>query len=256
MIVLVRDTGSEVRAHAGFADREHTRAIAAANVFRIASNTKTFVAAATMKLVEHGVLALDHPIAHMLPSRAERLLDRRYDLNAITIRMLLQHTSGIASHDADNDDGTSSPFLTAVKANPAHRWTATEQIAFSIEHFPPTHAPGAAMLYSDTGYVVLGQVIEHNTSRDLSPSYANAVDSTNSACEIPGGSLSNEYPLRHERALGSNSAMRIGKPSTAQSTSTEEADSFPPSPTSARGGGRSFTTRSSPVTASRRCSRH
>jgi D-alanyl-D-alanine carboxypeptidase len=167
MIVLVRDAGSEVRAHAGFADREHTQPITTAHAFRIASNTKTFVAAATMRLVEHGVFALDQPIANLLPSVVQRLLDQRYDLNAITIRTLLQHTSGIASHDAENNEGTSSPFLSAVKANPAHRWTATEQIAFSIEHFPPTHEPGARMLYTDTGYIALGQVIEHVTAQSL-----------------------------------------------------------------------------------------
>ena len=94
------------------------------------------------------------------------VLDERYDLGAITVRMLLQHTSGIASHDTGSNDGTSL-FLSVVEANPTRRWTATEQIAFSIEHFAPTHAPGERMLYTDTGYVVLGQLIEHVTGLSL-----------------------------------------------------------------------------------------
>jgi D-alanyl-D-alanine carboxypeptidase len=168
MIVLVRDADSEVSAHAGFADREHTQPITAAHVFRIASNTKTFVAAATMRLVEHRVIGLDQPIANRVPSEVRRLLAQRYDLNAITIRMLLRHTSGIASHDTGANDGPATPYLAAVKMNPAHRWTAAEQIAFSVERFPPTHAPGTTMRYTDTAYVVLGQVIEHATTQNLS----------------------------------------------------------------------------------------
>ncbi|MDP9332042.1 MAG: beta-lactamase family protein, partial [Actinomycetota bacterium] len=126
MIVLVRDGDREVCASLGFADRDRSERISSAHVFRIASNTKSFVAVATMRFIEAGVLVLDDPVASVLPSDVHSLLAPRYDLSAITLRMLLQHTSGIASHDADNHDGT-SPFLDAVKANPTHRWNAIEQ---------------------------------------------------------------------------------------------------------------------------------
>jgi D-alanyl-D-alanine carboxypeptidase len=74
--------------------------------------------------------------------------------------MLLQHTSGIASHDTGSHEGTSTPFLAAAKARPDRRWSALDQIAFSVEHFAPLFPPGATLGYSDTGYVVVGQMIE------------------------------------------------------------------------------------------------
>ena len=167
MIVLVRDGAGEVSAAAGFADRDRIERISSAHVFRIASNTKTFVSVATMKLVEVGALVLDDPVANLLPPEVRSLLARRYDLGAITLRMLLQHTSGIASHDAGSHNGT-SPYLDASEANPTHRWTAIDQITFSVEHFAPTHPPGGSMLYTDTGYVVLGRILEHLTGASLS----------------------------------------------------------------------------------------
>ena len=166
MIVDARGPDADVCVAAGFADRDHLEPMTFAHVFRIASNTKTFVAAASMRLVETDAFRLDDAIETMLPGDVRSVLSSRYDLSAITIRMLLQHTSGIASHDTGSHDGWSA-FLERVRRDPTHQWTALEQIEFSVEHFPPTHAPGAAMQYTDTGYVVLGQLLEHITNARL-----------------------------------------------------------------------------------------
>jgi D-alanyl-D-alanine carboxypeptidase len=166
MIVEVRGVDSDLCVAAGWADRDRSEAMTVAHVFRIASNTKTFVAAAAMRLVELGVFGLDDVIVHLVPSDIRSVLAHRYDLAAITVRMLLQHTSGIASHDAGSHDG-SSPFLDAVRVDPTQCWTALEQIAFSVEHFSPTDSPGASVRYTDTGYVVLGQLLEHVTGATL-----------------------------------------------------------------------------------------
>jgi D-alanyl-D-alanine carboxypeptidase len=166
-IVLVRTRNAEVLGQAGFADIEHRRPMSAGHAFRIASNTKTFVAATTMSLLADRRMALDDPIDGILPDEVHDLLSRRYDLTAITVRMLLQHTSGIASHDTGSHDGTSSPFLAAAKASPQRQWTAIEQIEFSLDRFEPTFPPGHAMAYSDTGYVVLGQVVEFVSGEPL-----------------------------------------------------------------------------------------
>jgi D-alanyl-D-alanine carboxypeptidase len=160
IIVNVRSVDSDVCVAAGFARPDRTESMTPAHVFRIASNTKTFVAAATMRLVELGAFGLDDSIALLAPGDVLSVLSRRYDLAQITVRMLLQHTSGIASHDTGSPDG-SSLYLDAIRASPHHQWTALEQITFAVEHFPPTHAPGGPMQYTDTGYVVLGQVLEH-----------------------------------------------------------------------------------------------
>jgi D-alanyl-D-alanine carboxypeptidase len=166
IVVDVRGRDSQVCVAAGFADAPRTEMMTPGHVFRIASNTKTFVAAATMRLVELGAFALDDAIGHRLPGDIRSVLARRYDLAAITVRMLLQHTSGIASHDAVGVND-SSPFLDAIRANPAHQWTALEQVVFSVERFAPTHGPGERMQYTDTGYVVLGQLLEHVTDSTL-----------------------------------------------------------------------------------------
>jgi D-alanyl-D-alanine carboxypeptidase len=166
-LVIIRDTNRETKASTGFADRERSEPMSTEHVFRIASNTKTFVAVATMKLVEDHVVALDSPIAAILPPPVRSLLAHRYDLSAITLRMLLQHASGIASHCEFAHEGTTSPFLAAFKADPTKQWTAIEEIAFSIDHFAPTHPPGTRMLYTDTGYIVLGQVLEFVTGTSL-----------------------------------------------------------------------------------------
>ena len=167
IVVAVRDPNGERVLHAGFADAEHREPITAAHCFRIASNTKTFVAAATMRLVERGRFALDRPIGGLLPDDVRELLERRYDLGEITTRMLLQHTSGIASHDTVGHDGAATPFLAAVARDPAHHWTAYEQIEFSVKRFAPAHEPGGGMRYTDTGYVVLGRLVEHVTGASL-----------------------------------------------------------------------------------------
>ena len=87
-----------------------------AHTFRIASNTETFVAVATMKLVEAGTLQLDNPIAGVVPDDVRSVLAGRYDLTAITVRMLLQHTSGIASHE---DAGAVEVRVCRVKSRSA-----------------------------------------------------------------------------------------------------------------------------------------
>lgn len=166
MIVDVRGVDSHFCVAAGFADREHSETMTPAHVFRIASNTKTFVAVATMRLVELGAFALDEPIERLVPGDVRGVLARRYDLAEITVRMLLRHTSGIASHDTGSDDG-STLFLEAVRSDPSHHWTALEQISFSVERFPPTHSPRGPMQYTDTGYIVLGQLLEHMTGSTL-----------------------------------------------------------------------------------------
>jgi D-alanyl-D-alanine carboxypeptidase len=166
MIVDVRGVDSAISVAAGFADQERSDPMTTTHVFRIASNTKTFVAAATMRLIELDAFGLDESIAQLVPSDVRSVLSRRYDLAGITVRMLLQHTSGVASHDSGSHDD-SSLFLDAVRGDPGRHWTALEQIAFSVEHFSATHAPGGPMQYTDTGYVVLGQLLEHVTNTPL-----------------------------------------------------------------------------------------
>ena len=140
---------------AGVSDMATGAPLTRDNPVRIASNTKTFLAAATLRLWEEGRLGLDDPVArHLPPEVAAMLASDGYDLEAMTVRHLLTHTSGLFDY-ADRDR-----FIEAILADPHHRWTPEEQIGLAVEWGEPYGAPGTVYRYSDTGYVVLGLVLE------------------------------------------------------------------------------------------------
>jgi D-alanyl-D-alanine carboxypeptidase len=156
---------------AGVANRETGAPLMRTNPVRIASNTKTYVAAAILRLWEEGRLGLDDPLSMHLPAEyAEVLAGDGYDLEAITIRHLLTHTSGLYDY-ADRD-----LFVEAVLADPTHRWTPEEQIALAVKWGDPYGAPGEVYRYSDTGYVVLGLILQSVYGKPLAPSLRELLD--------------------------------------------------------------------------------
>lgn len=131
-------------------------AINPAATMRVASNTKTFVAAAALRLVEQGALDLDASVDETLPLRLAALLEEGgYDIDAITARMLLQHVSGLPDH-AQLD-----VYFEQILAQPDRRWSREEQIALAMSHGEPVGGPAERFSYSDTGYVLLGAIIEN-----------------------------------------------------------------------------------------------
>ena len=83
----------------GTEDRGSDQPLTAAHTFRIASNTKTYVAAAVLRLAEQGKLDLDDSLGRHLPARYRDMLrGDGYDLDAITLRMVLSHTAGLFEH--------------------------------------------------------------------------------------------------------------------------------------------------------------
>jgi D-alanyl-D-alanine carboxypeptidase len=122
---------------------------------RTASNTKTYIAATILRLHEQGKVDLDAPIAKYLSPESIKTLKRgSYDPQAITVRMLLHHTSGLF------DYAMSAPFSNAVATNFGHRWTRAEQLAFASDSGKPVGKPNEVYSYSDTGYILLGELIE------------------------------------------------------------------------------------------------
>jgi D-alanyl-D-alanine carboxypeptidase len=147
-------------ASAGVARVEGELALTRQSRFRIASTTKTFVAATTLQLVEQGALSLDDTVEQWLPGVVSGPL---HDGSRITLRQLLQHTSGIANHVDDQvallEDATSAAEARALLER---AWSADELIALALAH-PPQFAPGEGWAYTDTGYVLIGQVLEAAT---------------------------------------------------------------------------------------------
>jgi CubicO group peptidase (beta-lactamase class C family) len=90
---------------AGFADRASRKPLTVDAGFRIASVTKAFTAAAILRLVENGKLALKDPIAqHLSPATLALLRHRGYNVDRIRIKHLLQHTSGLYDYAGDPAD--------------------------------------------------------------------------------------------------------------------------------------------------------
>ena len=119
-------------------------------VFSIASITKTFVTAVVMQLVAEGRLSLDDRLAKYLPDypRARR----------ITIRQLLEHTSGIANYFE------SAAYDRAVFSRPTRRWTVSGILALVGK---PYCSPGRCFHYSNTNFVLLGQIVEQVTGQPI-----------------------------------------------------------------------------------------
>ena len=150
----------------GVADRATRKPLTAGAGFRIASVTKTFTAAAILRLVEDGKLSLDDPIAHHLSLATVALLRHDgYAVDRIHIRQLLQHTSGLYDYAED------PAYQTFVVSHPRHRWTRAEQVRFAMTHGRPLFPPGTNFHYSDTAYVLLGEMLERLTGNGLASAY-------------------------------------------------------------------------------------
>jgi D-alanyl-D-alanine carboxypeptidase len=130
--------------------------------FRLASVTKTFVAAAVIRLAEDGRLSLSDPIGEVLsPAIGAALAKGGYDLTQIRVDQLLTHTSGLYDHAQD------PTFHTAVSEGQGGRWSRLDQVEFNVRHGAAYAAPGELQRYSDTGYVLLGDVVETASGRSL-----------------------------------------------------------------------------------------
>jgi D-alanyl-D-alanine carboxypeptidase len=135
--------GTMWRATSGFADVSARRRLTADTEFAIASVSKTFLAALILKLAEDGALVIDAPVTAYLPELA---ID-----SAITVRELLDHTSGL--HDYFYDPTIDEALL----AEKQRVWTAQETLAYVGK---PYFKPGTGWHYSNTNYLVLGLLAE------------------------------------------------------------------------------------------------
>jgi CubicO group peptidase (beta-lactamase class C family) len=157
----------------GLSDVATNTAISPMQPVRIASVTKTFTAATVLRLVEMQKLSLHDPIGrHASPGLVDVLRAGGYDTSAITILHLLQHSSGIADY-AGSEEKYGGLFQEAVVSNPVKKWTRLEQVEFAVNNYKPVCEPGHEFHYSDTGYVVLGDIIEQVTQQ----TYAEAMRS-------------------------------------------------------------------------------
>ncbi len=176
--VLAPGSGIDVEVAAGAADLATGEPLRPGARFRIASVTKPFVAAATLRLVEDGRLSLDATIDGVLAGEYDDLLrSGGYDTSAITLRHLLTHTSGIYDFAADAYDGPATDgFTEAVRRDPGRRWTRFEQVEWAIRHGHPYDAPGTVWAYSDTGACLVGEIVERTTGTTMGAALRELLD--------------------------------------------------------------------------------
>lgn len=131
----------------GLADRENDTANTVTTRFRLGSITKQFTAMAILMLEAQGKLKVSDPICNYLA-------DCPSTWNAITIHHLLTHTSGITEY-------LSLAEVTTTIATPS----APDQIIARFSNLPLDFQPGERWSYSNSGYVVLGYIIEQVSGR-------------------------------------------------------------------------------------------
>jgi len=138
--------GRDTIAHKGYglADVEEQRPARPATVYRIGSITKQFTSAAIMQLVEQKRIALDDTLGRFLPEYPQ--------WSRVTIRQLLNHTSGIHSYTA------SSAWQTRMAQQ-----LAPDTVLGFVARDTFDFAPGTGYRYNNTGYFLLGQVLERVT---------------------------------------------------------------------------------------------
>lgn len=128
----------------GSADPVGRVGIAAGDVFRMASVTKTFAAVAVLKLVDQGRLDLDEPVARHVPSCPNG--------EQVTVRDLLAMTSGLADYSSRPE------FVVSALLDPAG--FVEDEIVASIAASKPEAPPGTVRRYNNSGYYLLGPIIE------------------------------------------------------------------------------------------------
>jgi D-alanyl-D-alanine carboxypeptidase len=146
--VIITDDGETVYAGGrGLADVEARTPITPQTVFRVGSITKQFTAAVVLQLVDEGRISLDDPVSRFLP-------DYPQPGAGATVRQLLNHTVGIQPY-------TAIPGF-MVEANTNRPYT-TEQMIALFRDLPAPSRPGERFAYNNSGYVLLGAIVESVT---------------------------------------------------------------------------------------------
>ncbi len=148
-VIVVEDGKTVYTGAQGAADIAAGRKLTADTVFRLGSITKQFTAAVILQLAQEGKLALSDPLSKFLP-------DYPMPGGQATVTQLLNHTSGIQSY-------TGIPGF-MEEANTARAFT-TEQLIAEFKDQPDNFERGTAFRYNNSGYVLLGAIIEKVTGQ-------------------------------------------------------------------------------------------
>ncbi|MDT0445549.1 serine hydrolase domain-containing protein [Streptomyces johnsoniae] len=153
--------GERWRGAAGVADVTTGRPATPQMRHRVGSVTKSFVAVAVLQQVAAGRVDLDAPVGAYLPG----LLPEAQG-SAVTVRMLLNHTSGIGDYVAGAFPSLGEGSGASLDENRLDRVAPEELVRIGLAA-PPTGAPGERHAYSNTNYIIAGLLMEEVTGQDV-----------------------------------------------------------------------------------------
>src|SRR5438445_4297375 len=152
-VLLVREGDRTIRLTSGYGNLKPRTPMRAGDRFRVGSITKTLVATVALQLVAERKLSLADTVERWLPGVVP-------NGKRITVRRLLNHTSGLFDYGGDRK------FVPEAFRHPLKAWAPRQIVAIATAH-KPRFAPGAGWSYSDTNYYVLGLIVEAATGHSL-----------------------------------------------------------------------------------------
>lgn len=140
----------------GHSDRDKKTAMKPTDRMLAGSVGKTFALATALQLIKEGKIGLDDKIEKYFGKEA--WFDRLPNARDITVRQLMNHTSGLVRYEFKET------FTKDLTANPMKVWTPEERLAYLFGEKAAFEA-GKGWDYSDTNYIVLGMIIEKVTGK-------------------------------------------------------------------------------------------
>ncbi|MEU4652268.1 serine hydrolase domain-containing protein [Nocardia fluminea] len=161
---VITDNGHTWTVAAGVADLATGRPFSGDDQLRIASNTKPFVATVMLQLVAESKVELDAPVERYLPGVVH---GPGIDGNRITIRNLLQHSSGLPEYAAEFGAPPKPGQVAGLTEQVRWGTTDTAEVIRNALTAPADFEPDAQWAYSNTNYAVAGMVIEKITGNPV-----------------------------------------------------------------------------------------
>ncbi|MDQ0760847.1 serine hydrolase domain-containing protein [Streptomyces canus] len=159
--LTAKDGGSTWSTTAGVGNLKTHAPRSADDRYRVGSITKTFVSTVLLQLEAEGRLSLDDTVEKWLPGVVH---GNGHDGSRITVRQILNHTSGIFTYTADETFGRTYFLKDGFLEHRYDTKTPEQLVAIAMAH-QPDFAPGTSWNYSNTNYVVAGMVIQKVTGR-------------------------------------------------------------------------------------------
>jgi len=188
---FVRDGDQVASLAAGSANLATSSSMTPEHHMRVGSVTKTYTATIILQLVDEGKLALDDTVEAVLPGMVP-------GGESITLRQLLNHTSGL--FDYTYDAKLMEPYLNPDGTfNPSDHYTSPLELVAASNANPPRFAPGSDWEYSNTNYILLGLAIEkvtgHNYGHELHARIIEPLNLTDT--KFPERSTAIQEPAAH-----------------------------------------------------------